>query len=296
MKAISNILVGVDLSDGDRLVGDAPVRVSQSAIEKGLLLAERTRARTVFITILEVSQRARHALEESEAAELVAKSREVLMPYLDRAKEINIASDVIVGCGKPSDEMIERVLTDQCDLLIVGASQVSRMERLIFGSTAMRVLRHCPCPVWAVATQEFERDMSVLVATDLTDASDSVVAWGARMADTLAAPLRLLHIVEQSDADPVAIQAAREQIEQQATTVSGPSSTIEVVSGDPDDEIRRVVNQHNVGLLVMGTVARSGIAGILIGNTAERLMETTTCSLLVVRPPGFHSRGTDAHF
>jgi universal stress protein E len=37
-------------------------------------------------------------------------------------------------------------------------------------------------------------------------------------------------------------------------------------------------------LVVMGTVARAGIAGMLIGNTAERVLRKLRCSVLIVKP------------
>ena len=39
----------------------------------------------------------------------------------------------------------------------------------------------------------------------------------------------------------------------------------------------------------MGTMARSGIAGLLIGNTAERVLRKLPCSVLAVKPDGFVS-------
>jgi universal stress protein E len=40
-------------------------------------------------------------------------------------------------------------------------------------------------------------------------------------------------------------------------------------------------------LVVMGTVARTGISGFIIGNTAEAILDQLTCSVLAVKPPGF---------
>ena len=39
----------------------------------------------------------------------------------------------------------------------------------------------------------------------------------------------------------------------------------------------------------MGTISRTGIPGILVGNTAEKLLERVDCSLLTVKPEGFVS-------
>ncbi|MBW2698633.1 MAG: universal stress protein, partial [Deltaproteobacteria bacterium] len=40
-------------------------------------------------------------------------------------------------------------------------------------------------------------------------------------------------------------------------------------------------------LVVMGTISRGGIAGVLVGNTAERLLTRLDCSLLTVKPESF---------
>ncbi len=39
----------------------------------------------------------------------------------------------------------------------------------------------------------------------------------------------------------------------------------------------------------MRTVGRIGIPGLLIGNTAEEVFQTTNCSVLAVKPEGFQS-------
>jgi nucleotide-binding universal stress UspA family protein len=39
----------------------------------------------------------------------------------------------------------------------------------------------------------------------------------------------------------------------------------------------------------MGTLGRSGIPGLFIGNTAEEVLQNTRSSILAVKPPGFVS-------
>ncbi|MGE3600210.1 MAG: universal stress protein, partial [Dehalococcoidia bacterium] len=46
---------------------------------------------------------------------------------------------------------------------------------------------------------------------------------------------------------------------------------------------------EGIDLVVMGTVARAGIAGMLLGNTAERILRKLPCSVLTVKPDGFTS-------
>jgi nucleotide-binding universal stress UspA family protein len=59
--------------------------------------------------------------------------------------------------------------------------------------------------------------------------------------------------------------------------------------GAPEDVIPEFIVSHNIDLTVIGTVGRSGIAGLLIGNTAERILRKLPCSVLAVKPDGFVS-------
>jgi nucleotide-binding universal stress UspA family protein len=59
--------------------------------------------------------------------------------------------------------------------------------------------------------------------------------------------------------------------------------------GEPQQVIPEFVVSEGIDVLVMGTVARRGIAGMLIGNTAERVLRKLPCSVLTVKPDGFVS-------
>ena len=50
-----------------------------------------------------------------------------------------------------------------------------------------------------------------------------------------------------------------------------------------------MITRLQADLVVMGTVARTGISGLLIGNTAEAILEQVQCSVLAVKPHGFVS-------
>jgi nucleotide-binding universal stress UspA family protein len=64
-------------------------------------------------------------------------------------------------------------------------------------------------------------------------------------------------------------------------------TSIELLRGEPEDVIPAYVAEHEIDLVVMGTVARTGIAGLLMGNTAERVLRRLHGSVVAVKPPGF---------
>ncbi|CSB52471.1 universal stress protein family 1 [Vibrio cholerae] len=59
--------------------------------------------------------------------------------------------------------------------------------------------------------------------------------------------------------------------------------------GKPDELIPEWVTQENIDILVMGTLARTGISGFVIGNTAENIVQSIECSLVALKPEGFVS-------
>ena len=59
--------------------------------------------------------------------------------------------------------------------------------------------------------------------------------------------------------------------------------------GDARNVIPELAQELHADLVVMGTVARTGIPGLLIGNTAESILDQLDCSVLAVKPPGFVS-------
>ena len=48
-----------------------------------------------------------------------------------------------------------------------------------------------------------------------------------------------------------------------------------------------LAKKKQIDLIVMGTVCRIGLAGIFIGNTAEKVLQQVDCSVLTVKPDGF---------
>jgi nucleotide-binding universal stress UspA family protein len=47
------------------------------------------------------------------------------------------------------------------------------------------------------------------------------------------------------------------------------------------------ITLSRIDVVVMGTVARTGVAGLVMGNTAERVLQRLYRSVLTVKPPGF---------
>jgi universal stress protein E len=62
-----------------------------------------------------------------------------------------------------------------------------------------------------------------------------------------------------------------------------------LIGGSPSEGVRKLARRVQADIVIVGTVSRSGLQRLLIGNTAERLLNTLRCDLLVVKATEFSS-------
>jgi nucleotide-binding universal stress UspA family protein len=67
------------------------------------------------------------------------------------------------------------------------------------------------------------------------------------------------------------------------------TTKVHLIKGEPGSEIPKLVAKVEADLVVMGTVARTGIAGFFIGNTAEKILHSVDSSVLTVKPSSFQT-------
>jgi len=302
MRRFKNILVGVDLASGEQIVAENPSDATNAAIANGLWLAKQNDANIVFFAALEIPDYVRFAAEELGDVELslIEEYEDRLSALVQSAKKEGIAASHVLVIGKSWIEIIRQVLKQQHDLVIVGTRQRSTLTSTLFGSTGMKLLRKCPCPVWICKPQKQECATSILVADDLTPVSDLALELGVSMAQLRAAELHVLHVLElgvgrqgwdtfevRQRARAEATEMLSAQIAQVHADKLQRQARIEIVIDTADAGIMKEITKHDIGLLVMATVARGGITGILTGNTAERLLPQIPCSVLAVKPHDF---------
>ena len=67
------------------------------------------------------------------------------------------------------------------------------------------------------------------------------------------------------------------------------NNKIHHIKGAAREIIPEFAREHRADLIVMGTVGRTGIRGLIIGNTAEAILNQVACSIIAVKPPGFET-------
>lgn len=243
-------------------------------------------------------------------------------PYRKR-----IEIQTVVLQGTPFLEIIRAVLRNGHDLVIKAPETGDWLERFI-GSDDMHLLRKCPCPVWLVKPQTPKTYRRVLAAVDVREAYPPAELESRRalnrqvleMASSLAlADFAELHIVHVWDAigesamrgvfmstpEPK-IRAYVEQVRRRCeesldTLINEVTSTLgqdalsylkpktHLVKGRARKEIPVLSKQIEADLVVMGTVARTGVPGFIMGNTAEAILNQIDCSVFAIKPLNFET-------
>ena len=302
MKRFRNILV-VDPGDG---IDMGP------AMERAMELAERNSAQlTLTSTVEEVPKRrvkrSRRKGIDLETA-LVGERRRGLENLARIYESDDFPIGTVVSIGVPFVEAIRRVLTNGHDLVITPE------EAGLTGFTprTKHLLRKCPCPVWVVRpgrTQHLkllaavgpdDQDSEALnklimdLATSLSVLEggelDIVHTWVLEGESSLRSSPYVS--VPAAEVD-IMVELTREEHAEALEALVGRydmstiNHTVHLIKGEPEKIIPDLAIEKNTNLIVMGTVARTGIAGMVIGNTAERILDTVDSSVLAVKPAGF---------
>jgi universal stress protein E len=297
------ILVGVDLHADGRFVSRELSPVTANAISLAVELAKSNHAELVFIYVLppeavQLSHDGQMLMSEGDEYKSVYEDAcEVLADIANEAKRQGIRTNSKVVFGKSWVENIREVLRNAYDLVIVGTRKRGPFRSRLFGSTGLKLLRKCPCPVWVAKPGEVgQRSLPILVAHDLTSVGESALKLGCAMARHFKCPIHVLHSIEteflSTDEREERLKLVVDSMIRghlASLNAEDLDATIQVDFGNPDEAILDYIDAHKVQLTVMGTVARAGIAGFFTGNTAEKLLPYLPCSVLAVKPADFTS-------
>ncbi|HVX64890.1 MAG TPA: universal stress protein [Pirellulales bacterium] len=241
----------------------------------------------------EIEERLRHGADERLKAELT--------PYQDSG----VALHVKTLWGVPFVEIIHAVQEEGYDLTVVGTRGRSPISRFLVGSTATRLVRKCPCPVWIAKPHDGRPLRSILAPIDYSEASQKSLRMAAALAAEAEGLLHVLHVYnddrelqmlalvtdeESSERRKLMHRHAVEGLEQFVEQMQLPvRPTLHVERGETWKRVVAASRRLDADLTVMGTVGRGGVSGLMIGNTAEKVMHVEEGPLLAVKPEGFVS-------
>mgnify|MGYP001817771951 FL=1 len=306
MKRFKNILLVCDFDTKQHMTA-----------ERAVSLAKQNKAHLTVMTVVnDLSSDAHMAFTLMPTQELhslvIDYHREKVNALAAEIIQQGVDARLLVVTGTTFLEVIRQVLRDKHDLVILAAEGKRGVNDRLFGATSMHLMRKCPCPVWVVKRTQTRPYTRILAAVDpsIHDSTGGtinplILQLASGMARMEAGELHVIHAwylfgeryVRSSGMKEESVQEAKmlqkKQHKKRFDTLLGRADVtdlnphLHLIEGTPEECIPKLVLEQDIDLLVMGTVSRTGIAGFLIGNTAEEVLNRVDCSVLTLKPEGF---------
>ena len=157
----------MDLSGHDRLVSPEPYGPSAEAVRCGLWLAKESGANVTFHYSLDAAAATERLIAEhrGDRPNIFDEATDAMRALAGRAKPPESAATSKVTMGVSWRQLIRQAISGRHDLVLVGTRDSGPLQRVLIGSTAMKLLRKCPCPVWVTKPRAPDTPHAILVAT-----------------------------------------------------------------------------------------------------------------------------------
>lgn len=212
-----------------------------------------------------------------------------------RARGVRASSST--STEEPSTAICARALEVGADLVALGTRGHTGLAHVLFGSIAERVARTAPC---AVLTAHADSPAPaayrcVLVPTDFSPDSDGALAWARSVVSRTGGKLVLLHAYDlpqlvltgsalaAASVEKALADSAREKLTELRRTLAGVDVETHVSAARPDPAIFESAERVHADLIVLGTRGRTGLAHVVLGSTAERVIRRAHVPVVTVK-------------
>jgi universal stress protein E len=306
MNPIRNILVIVD-----------PTAKQQPAVAKGALLAEKFEARLdLFICDTKIARELRYAehMRESPRMPFQVDLRELLESLAAplRSRGIDVTTDV-VAADPLHVALLERVKHTCAELVIKDTHHHSIAQRTFLTNTDWELIRGCPVPLLLVKPTPWSSGYRIGAALDPGHLDDKprlldhcILQEASRFAQALGGELHAIHTYIPAamiaaatvTVPPLLIDIPAEALEEERklklkelTALTSDfrltGDNIHLETGGVDEVLCRLTRQYGIDIMAMGAISRRRLKRLIVGSTAEAVLEQLPCDLLVVKTPDF---------
>ena len=291
MEQIETVLIPTDGSDG-----------ALAGARWAVALAERLEASLHVLSVVDTGDSAviesirepSHVLDalETEAHDAIAAVETVL-----KESTANLPVTTAVRRGSPHETISSYATQQAVDVIVMGTTGRSGLDRLLLGSTTERVLRTTARPLLAVPPEAGEPAFDrLLLPTDGSEAADragelDAMVYALYAVDTGRFPAATppSELLDQLDAEgQTALESVRTRTKAAAVQSAGA-----VTSGRPANAILAAIEQQDVDLVSMGTRGRHGVSQRLLGSVTEHVVRGAPVAVFCV--PQTVDAGEESH-
>lgn len=243
----------------------------------------------------------------------VRRQRHAQLQKFARIKALDgVCVEFTVVWDRPAcNAIIRGAQQSHSDLVVAGTHPHTFRNRLATDNIDWKLIRLCPVPLLLVKSGRKLEGAPVVVAVDPFHARAAhldaqMLRTGSAYAHWLKAPVHIFHAfmplvpvqtLPIAGSGPLMVLTPEEEathrvlvqrrIAALARSSGMPKAVRHIQFGEVPRELSAVTRGTRAGLVVMGAVSRSILGRILIGNTAERVLDKLTCDVLILKPRDF---------
>lgn len=284
-----------------------------------LQLADTQSAKVTLVSVIENIDELKEISQYSSKVlslldEVTKKSHQALEENVQllKVKYPNIMFSAIVRLGVPFIEIIKVADEVQASMIVIDTHRKKKTQACQRGSTTRDLMRKSVLPIWSISSYQ-SPIRRIAVAVDVTSPEQSsfnekILSFALEACALTGAELILLHAwhadlagffrklgsYRDLDADLISKEMGLEREERMKSllevhTNSPVRQQIKLLEGEAKTVIPRFVMENSIDMVIMGSLSRTGIAGLWMGNTAESMLDKLTCPVITLKPDAFHS-------
>lgn len=297
MLDINHILVVLDDEHPEQIALDRALWLA------GSLKADLTLVTSTYEAYCEESSSLDEETRSRIKSALMDKASKWLSSFIPEGDDISIQCEVYWH-KHMHEAVLEALHHKNYDLVVKGTHKHGLMDR-IFTHTDWNLLRTCPAPVMLVKSAAPWRNNRVLASVDATSGdeghqliNDNILSFAEHLADHFATDLHLANayplvsvafamvpeVTAPDDIQKYITEQHQEACDALAKKYNIAEDHVHIGEGDADTVVAKISKDIEADVAVIGTVGRAGLAGVLIGNTAELLVDKVDCDVIVIKP------------
>ena len=225
----------------------------------------------------------------------------------EKLKKSGIIFEGVILKGKPSDKIREFAKKKKADLIVLGKHGHGFIESMLAGSETIKILKGSHIPVLAIKDESKKRSTrfrNILVPIDLTECSDIAVSYALSLAQITGAKIRVIYVlrldmyaqdlpasalqmvIDEAEKDLIQrVAKTKKAYERKKNSSKDIKVATEVIHGMSEAvTISNYARKNNIDLIAIHTHGRSGITKFLLGSVTERVLSSSKCSVLAMKP------------
>lgn len=299
----------------------SPDQKLSPAIHQALHFANLHHSQVTLLTVIEELAELKELVKNSVSIlNLFDMARNDCLQQLEHHVQVlqpdypNIRFQTRVETGIPFVEIIRLANSSGTGLIVIDAQRGNKKQACQWGSTTRHLMRKSPVPIWAISRQAYHSTTArIAVALNVADSDDEmfnskILRLGYELASVSGACLYPCHAwrldsegylrkwnhCTDLDIALIAGKLKKERSERlRALTepyrqFNTPLHQV-LLEGEPQEVLPDFVASQNIDLVVMGSLSRTGVAGFLMGNRAEYMLDALQCSVITLKPDDFCS-------